>query len=327
MSVHESSFFWKKNMKIGFIGAGKVGTSLGKYLKQQSLNYNYEDGKCHVEKIQVDIIGYYSQSIESAKWAGDFTESKCYEDMGCLIKECDLIFITVPDSIIDAVVDKIIELDLSEDVLSKKCFCHCSGAENSSVFTSLREKGAYGCSLHPLCAVSSKEFGYIALKDACFTVEGNEKYLVELYKIIKGCGNQIEEIKPEMKVQYHMAAVFASNLVVGLYKEATELLTSCGLSEEFAKTALSPLFVNNAQKIAKDGVVEALTGPVERGDVSTIEKHLKTMGCADEKVVFGEKDRIREIYRLLSKSLISIATEKNPARDYEAVDNVLDWKM
>lgn len=306
--------------KIGFIGAGKVGTSLGKYLKQVSSE----------KKTDLNIVGYFSRSRESAEWAARFTGSERYENMKALIRDSNLLFVTVPDREIPVVVRELSQLELPEDVLAEKCFCHCSGAESSEVFAPLRKKGAWGCSLHPLCAVSSREFGYTALKESYFTVEGDEKYLVKLHKLIMDCGNKVEIIQPEMKVRYHMAAVFASNLVTALYKEAVGMLKTCGFSSDFSEKALLPLFVHNAQKIAQDGVVKALTGPVERGDVSTIVKHLYTgqsgLSRNGEKAPGSEEKQdgtAQEIYRLLSGCLLPIAREKNPGRNYEEVEKVL----
>ena len=68
-------------MKVGFIGAGKVGFSLGKYFKEKN----------------VDVTGYYSKSPESAKSAADFTNTKAYDAISDLLRESDTLFITVPD--------------------------------------------------------------------------------------------------------------------------------------------------------------------------------------------------------------------------------------
>lgn len=320
-------------MRIGFIGAGKVGVSLGKYFTEQS-------GRIPKEQLS----GYYSKNPDSARWAADFTASKCYLNMEALVADSDIIFVTVPDGSIGEVVKELAGENCSaEDFegetfpnenLAGKCFCHCSGAETSAIFEPLRIKGAYAYSIHPLCAVSSREIGYIALKEACFTVEGDEKYLSEVYNMFRSLGNRIEVIQPEQKVKYHMAAVFASNLVVGLFEEATKLLEECGLSEEFACNALGPLFINNAQNVAEKGTVQALTGPVERADISTVEKHLQVVsdrenagindvpeGTKPEAVVADHRE---QIYRLLSQSLVKIAEKKNSGRDYGALKKLLE---
>ena len=69
------------DMRAGFIGAGKVGFSLGKYLKENG----------------VEITGYFSKSPESAKSAADFTNTKLYKSIENILSDSDTLFITVPD--------------------------------------------------------------------------------------------------------------------------------------------------------------------------------------------------------------------------------------
>ena len=71
--------------KIGFIGAGRVGFSLGKYFVQKGLN----------------VTGYYSRDINHSKEASDFTNTRCYESIDNLISDSDVIFVTVSDSAIE----------------------------------------------------------------------------------------------------------------------------------------------------------------------------------------------------------------------------------
>lgn len=284
-------------MKIGLIGAGKVGFSMGKYFTGH--------GVC--------VTGYYSRNPKSSKEAAAFTNTKYYEKLEDIIKESDTLFLTVPDGSIRKVYSEIIQSDIEG-----KALVHCSGALSSAVFSGIGSKGAYGYSIHPICAVSDKRNGSQDLSKAYFTIEGDETYLPAFLDLFRSLGNPIEVIAPEQKVRYHAAAVFASNLVEGLYETASRMLQGCGLSEEFSKWALLPLFLGNAEKIAEKGVTDALTGPVERGDWETVEKHLQ---------VLDEEER--EIYRLLSKRLTEIAERKNPDRNYETIRAELserDWK-
>ncbi len=90
------------------------------------------------------------------------------------------------------------------------------------------------------------------------------------------------------------------------------MLKECGLSEDFSDKALQPLFLGNAKKIADLSAAAALTGPVERADAGTVEKHLQAL-----------EGETKEIYRLLSRQLIKIAKRKNLDRDYESLQEVL----
>ena len=254
----------------------------------------------------VCVSGYYSRNLNSSKEAARFTKTKYYEELEDLIKESDTLFLTVPDGCIQEVYSKIIQLDVEG-----KCFAHCSGAISSMLFSGISQKGARGCSVHPICAVSNKLTGYQELSKAYFTIEGKE--VDDLANLIRFCGNQVEVICAKQKEKYHAASVFASNLVVGLYDIAAGLLQECGLSENFSEQALQSLFWRNAQNLVTKGTVQSLTGPVERADLHTVEKHLKALTKEE-----------REIYRLLSRRLVAVAEKKNSDRDYQKLSMCLE---
>ena len=278
-------------MKIGFIGAGKVGYSLGKYFAEHN----------------VCVSGYYSQNQESSKDAAKFTASKSFETMEQIIQECDTLFLTVPDGAIADVYASVAAFDIRGKII-----CHCSGSLSSEVFQGIKEKGAYGYSLHPIYAVSSKYESYREFSKVYFTLEGAEERRNVLQSLLEELGNPVEIIAKEDKARYHLAAVFASNLVTGLYRQATELMEECGLSRSFSRQALLPLFLGNANALALQGMAASLTGPIERADEITIQKHLEVM---DEDA--------KTLYQQLSRKLVEISKEKNPSRDYKKIEELL----
>lgn len=265
-------------MNIGFIGAGRVGCSLGRYFIHNGFL----------------ISGYYSRSYESACLAAELTETKPYENLLELVSDCDVIFVTVNDG---AIVD--VGRQLATYNLKDKILCHCSGAMSSAVFEDLEGVGGIG-SLHPLMAISSKEQ---ALGQAFFTIEGNDIGIKVLRDILTKCKNPYQTIDSGNKTKYHLAAATASNLVVGLLDMSVSMLTECGFSEEAARKALSPLVVGNAKAVMDVGAKEALTGPVSRGDCETVVKHLDNLE--------GEE---AIIYKLLSKRLLKLSTYSELSR-------------
>lgn len=144
--------------------------------------------------------------------------------------------------------------------LTGKCICHCSGAMSSAVFSEIDQMGAFGYSIHPLFAVHSRLQSYQEISKAYFTVEGAPEYLDFWKTYLENLGNPVRIIDAEKKALYHSAAVFASNLVAGLYEAGVRLLTECGFDEKSGQEALSPLFVNNCLNVAKAGPMAALTG-------------------------------------------------------------------
>ena len=137
-------------MKFGFIGAGKVGFSLGKYFAENGYQ----------------VSGYFSQFYEDAIEASKFTNSADYKSMENLVNDSDVLFLTVPDGMIEEVWNEIKKLDISGKIV-----CHCSGALSSKIFSDISERGGFGYSIHPLFAVSDKYESYKELSNSYFTIE------------------------------------------------------------------------------------------------------------------------------------------------------------
>lgn len=282
-------------MVIGFIGAGKTGCTLGKYFV----------------KGNIPILGYYSKSVESAKMAAEFTNTRYFESLEDIVSISDAIFITTPDGVIQDIWNSI-----KNYPLKGKCICHCSGTMSSMIFSGINQMEAFGYSIHPLFAINSKLQSYRDISKAYFTIEGSETYLEYWRDLFLKLGNKVRIISSEKKVLYHSAAVCASNLVTGLFKMAADIMEECGFDRESSEEALMPLFINNCRNVEDVGAEEALTGPVERNDVKTVAGHINKL----------PKDKLT-VYRELSKELVKIAQAKYPERDYSEMISLLGDKI
>lgn len=283
-------------LKIGFIGAGKVGFSLGKFLAERN----------------VQMTGYYSRHLESAQEAANFTGTIVYDELERFVRDTDAIFLTVPDGEITKVYRELLKYDITD-----KMICHCSGALSSEeAFPGLENYKATGYSIHPLFPISSKYESYKELSDAFFCLEGEKngiKYWEELFTSFK---IQTRTISAKEKTKYHCSCVMASNLVIALLDESISLLTDCGFTKEEAQKALTPLIRTNIEHVLSDGTVQSLTGPLERGDGTTISKHLGVL----------DKKEVKDLYMSVSRRLISVAEQKNRDRDYTEIRRLLTEK-
>lgn len=278
-------------MKIGFIGAGKVGFTLGKY-------FTYNNMK---------IIGYYSRNVLSAQEAATFTKSNYFKSINELIKLSDTIFITTPDIEIINIWESIKKLSIKNKII-----CHCSGSLSSEIFSNIEYYNSYGYSIHPMYAFNDKYNSYKNFNEATISIEGSMEKINELVSLFNNLGNNTKVISKNDKSLYHLASVYVSNYVFSLFKIAIDSLKICGFDDEEAFNSLYPLLLNNIKAIGENGIVKSLTGPIERGDTNTIKGHLSCL-----------KDKERELYKSLGEKLIGIAKLKNPERDYSEIIKLL----
>lgn len=280
-------------MKIGIIGAGKVGCSLGRYFVEQGLG----------------VSGYSSKTKESVETAATFTNTRAYDSLYQLVSENNLIFITTPDDCISEVWAQIVQYDYNE---KNKIICHFSGSLSSDVFLNREKKGFYACSFHPMYAFSDKFTSYKQLNQVMFTAEGDKEALAELCPLLERLGNPVFVIKGKKKERYHAAASLISNMMIGLYQMGIDMLVDCGFSETEARSLVKPLVEGNIQHLLGTSPEQALTGPIERGDVETIKKHLAQL-----------TDRERQVYVGLGRTLTEVAERKNPHKDYAVIEELL----
>lgn len=276
-----------EKMVIGFIGAGKVCHALSLYF-----------GKVH-------SVGVFSKTFAHAANLAERTRGKVYSDISRLVEESDLIFISTPDGQIVPVA----ELVTSSGVDVKgKAFGHFSGSLSSEILSSLQRKGAVTFSLHPAQSFSNPDLAVLQLPKTVFTAEGTDRYEKWVSKLFEAFPNEILHIGSANKVTYHAAMVFLSNYLTTLYGLSEELLTSIGLSKRESSALLLPLLDSTVSNLHEKGF-RALTGPLERGDASTVRNHLSALE--------GHFSLV-SLYRLLGQETLRLMKRENR--------RVLDWK-
>lgn len=278
-------------MDIAFIGAGRVGCSIGKYLSESGIS----------------MIGYYDTVKESADSAAAFTSSKSFSQLSDIVSQSDLLFLTTPDSMIVHVWEKIRQLPIAGKII-----CHCSGALPSDAFTGIEETNASGCSFHPMLPFSDRDTSYGQLKNAFFTIEGQELAVQAVSDLFTRLGNTVCRIQGECKPKYHAAASILSNQVVAVLDTGYRLLEECGFSRDTARKAAKELVRQNIENVLQQDCILALTGPIERNDIQTVQKHLDCLSQED-----------RDMYQILGLKLVQLAKKKNSALDYTQLQNLL----
>lgn len=173
---------------------------------------------------------------------------------------------------------------------------HTSGVLGLDVLAPLHDAGAETGSVHPLAAVADPVEGADRLRGARFGIEGAGAARALAERVVAAVGGIPLAISPGGKARYHAAAVFAANYAVALLAVAERLMGEAGVATEEARPALVALMRGAVDNVAARGPAAALTGPVSRGDESTVRLHLAELSGG-----------LRPLYSLLGREALELA--------------------
>jgi predicted short-subunit dehydrogenase-like oxidoreductase (DUF2520 family) len=187
---------------------------------------------------------------------------------------------------------------------------HCAGAlRGVEPFDGLSICGA--ALLHPLRSFSGGADD-ASLTGTVFGVEGDERGRDEALAIVRAVGGAPLVLDGGQLARYHAAAALVSNASVGLVDAASDLLASTGLERRSATAALTALLASTVKNLEELGLPEALTGPISRGDVAVVARHLDALAGP-----------LRELYRVTALRVLEVAKAKSRATP-EALQKIAD---
>ena len=260
---------------IGIIGAGRLGASLAVSLAAAG----------H----RVGAVASRSPRSAAALVAQIDGDARAREPAD-VAASCDLVFLTVPDGEIAA-------LSRALPWRAGQAVVHTSGALGLDVLTPAVRAGALAGCFHPLQSFPSRTGEPDRFRGVVCGVEGAAPLGALLERITASLGAGVVRLEGVDRARYHAAAVFASNHAVALAAAAQRAWVAAGLPAEQARPALAPLLLGAARNLHDRDLLDALTGPVARGDADTVERHL---------AVLADDPALRELYRLLAVELLRL---------------------
>ena len=243
-------------MKIGIVGGGKVGCSLADYLKANgSLCGITASSPAHCEQL---AARYQLPVMTNAK----------------LVTEAEVILLTVPDRLVEAVANTL--ANTCSSTVQGKVFLHVSGSLGLEPLADLAESGANVGSMHPLQSFAANV--KTALEGVYMAIDGDAVAQAKAKEIALSLGGNPFYVPAKERAAYHAAACICSNYAVTVETLAQHLMARWTGSEEAAWAALKPLFKGTADNLLRtDNAEKVLTGPIGRGDGTTLVKHLAVL--------------------------------------------------
>lgn len=289
----EPQEFSEPTPTVFVIGAGVVGTTLAARLL----------------RVGVPVVGLHGRRSDLSKAAsaasGVLSSSG---ELPVLVSTCDVLIIAVRDTRIQEIAQ---QLKDGKHLRKEQVLLHASGSRPSAeVLAPARGLVAGIGTMHPLIAVTDSAGSVENLEGAAFGVEGEKEGVRRARQLVKLMGGRSLVLKPESMPLYHAAAVIASNYVVALAELARALLVTAGIPQGEAPAALWPLMSSAVANLKEIGLPGALTGPVARADVISVERHLAALGATAP----GQLD----IYKRLGREVLALARKRAPDLDEAA---------
>ena len=242
-------------LRVGIVGAGRVGAVLGAALRRAG----------H------EIAGVYAVSAASRDRAADLLPGVPVVDLPTAVAGMDLVLLAVPDDVLG---DLVAGLAATNTWEAGQLVAHTSGRDGVAVLEPVRAAYALPLALHPAMTFTGTAMDLERLADCVFGVTAPEGLRELAMALVLDMGGTPVWIAEEMRVTYHAALAHGANHLVTLIAQAMEVLAAAGV--EHPDRALGPLVraaLDNALRL-RDA---ALTGPVARGDVGTVERHLAAL--------------------------------------------------
>lgn len=276
-----------KRPTISIVGPGNLGTALA--LKLSAAGYG-------VKSLAVRPSG---KSNRRAKALARRIGANLVQ-IGAEPLNGDIVWITVPDDAISGVARALAQ---SGDWKGKTVF-HSSGALTSDELAPLREKGARVASVHPMMTFVHGAVPQMA--DVAFSLEGDAAAVRAAKSMVTTLGGKPFVIPKQNKVLYHVFGSFASPLVIALMATMEQVAQAAGLRKREIKGVMAPLLQQTLRNYLENDASAAFSGPLVRGDVATVRKHLAEL---------SPLPAVREVYVALAR----MAVRQLPLRNREQI--------
>jgi predicted short-subunit dehydrogenase-like oxidoreductase (DUF2520 family) len=269
----------------------------------------------------VPVLGLWARRAAPARAAGSTAGVAAFSSAPPdVLLETEVVILAVRDQVIPEVAQMLLGTGL---INKRHVLLHCAGSASAhEVLGGVADKVAGIGTLHPLSAIADGKTAMRTLKGTVFGVEGDERGRAIASKLVAAINGVVLALDGAHMGAYHAAAAMASNYIVATMDAAAAVLASAGVAPDKAVQALIPLAEGALRNIAARGTAGGLTGPVRRGDVATVTRHLEAM---------RERPELAEIYRVLARRAVDIASriDGSDAPDragLDAIKTLLDRK-
>lgn len=269
---------------INIIGCGRAAGSLAQLWGQADsvgiggvMNRSRESSQRAVKKLGAGTVMSSLQSFDSARY--------------WLIGTSD-------EQIEPAAVD----LGRSPIDLQNSVVFHLCGRHGTDILSPLKSRGCKIAAIHPVRSLTHKRISLEDFEGTACVAEGDDESLDAVRSLFQSIGGVWMPVRDIDRGLYHAAVSIISNVTKAVSWKAQNWLVSSGLEADMAVAVTHKLLSSTREDVARSGASQSITGPVVRGDTSTIEAHLLALEA-------GHREDI-EVYRVLARTVLELARER-----------------
>jgi predicted short-subunit dehydrogenase-like oxidoreductase (DUF2520 family) len=276
---------------IAIVGAGNLGIALGVALREAGY------------RIESVVARTRGNSLARARRLAALTGARAV--VGSKEVKARILWLCVPDAEIERAT-----VSLSEGFQGRgRIALHSSGALGSETLEPLRRKGVAVASVHPL--MTFVRGSRPSLAGVSFAIEGDPVAVRAARRMVHDLGGKSHAISQKEKNAYHAWGTFASPLLTALLATAEQVAALAGVSKKAARERMLPILLQTVRNYGKLGAAAGFSGPIVRGDVETVRRHLEVLQTA---VI------PRQVYMTLARAALVYL----PAKSKEALQALLD---
>jgi len=275
---------------IAIVGAGNLGTALALALREAGY------------RIESVIARGGDKSLTRARGLARQVRA------GAVLRPQDVkarvLWLCVPDSEIARAAESLAERVHGRGTIA----LHSSGVLSSDILEPIRKRGAAVASVHPM--MTFVRGSRPSLAGVSFAIEGDPAAVRLARSIVRDLGGESYAISAKEKNAYHAWGTFASPLLTALLATAEEVAGLAGVSKRAAGRRMLPILLQTVRNYGTLGAASGFSGPIVRGDVETVRRHLQVLRRAPGP---------RRVYVALARA----ALEYLPAKNRESLRRVL----
>jgi len=247
----------RQKPRVAIVGAGNLGSALALSLRRAGF------------AVDAVIARPTEKSIGKARRLARQIGAQVLSDTADL--KAELVWFCVPDSQIGRAAATLAQGFRWKGVVA----LHSSGALTSDELGPLRQRGAAVASVHPL--MTFVPGSRPALDGVPFAIEGDRRAVQSARRIVRELGGQPFAIRKQDKAAYHTWGTFASPLLTALLATTERVAISAGVKRKDAVRRMVPILRQTLANYAERGAARSFSGPIIRGDVDTVKRHLKVL--------------------------------------------------